>query len=437
MTNMSGREPIFGGMVKTLLPTKFGNFYKIVLPEYIPYRNETTGEDIYLVIEHDAMVPVKLDHTQPVDEHFHFKNIYEDVFRVGTSDYPSEAQRKLDLLNRTTDGVLISLSQATTVSGHALPSASKAAVGREFMRQLGLKASGQRYETGRFLNQEKQPAALKTADNKSFWIDYFAEYHTVDMPRRVVQRLVPQELRDAGAKIVKVLNHYALTAMDVAPTLVSPEELEAGERPPLKVRIHSRCDTGDCHCSLKCDCGDQLKQTLRDISETGGMVIYHDSEGRGAFLMAAKMLQYAIQILFNLDTYMAALFFGYKEDARDYRSVVKRFILDAGYKKVILKTNNPEKICGVQDAGAEVVGTERILHEGENLSLVTGIYMNRKRQRGHMMPEEMFVHCKNAPVAPALDQEQARRRAEIRWRMDKSIATPQYTGVWPELNLAA
>ena len=48
------------------------------------------------------------------------------------------------------------------------------------------------------------------------------------------------------------------------------------------VRVHSECLTGDVFGSERCDCGDQIRQSLRLIDEDGcGVLIYMHQEGRG------------------------------------------------------------------------------------------------------------------------------------------------------------
>ena len=62
------------------------------------------------------------------------------------------------------------------------------------------------------------------------------------------------------------------------------------------VRVHSECLTGEAFGSLRCDCGPQLQESLRLVSESdGGVVIYlRNHEGRGIGL-ANKILAYALQ----------------------------------------------------------------------------------------------------------------------------------------------
>ncbi|MFA0705366.1 GTP cyclohydrolase II RibA, partial [Vibrio sp. 10N.222.48.A3] len=47
------------------------------------------------------------------------------------------------------------------------------------------------------------------------------------------------------------------------------------------VRMHSECLTGDVFHSSRCDCGEQLDETIRIMGETGGVILYLRQEGRG------------------------------------------------------------------------------------------------------------------------------------------------------------
>ena len=51
---------------------------------------------------------------------------------------------------------------------------------------------------------------------------------------------------------------------------------------PVLARIHSECFTGDLIGSLKCDCGQQLRGAVSQISQEGaGILLYLRQEGRG------------------------------------------------------------------------------------------------------------------------------------------------------------
>src|SRR6266540_3959197 len=52
------------------------------------------------------------------------------------------------------------------------------------------------------------------------------------------------------------------------------------------VRVHSECLTGDVFGSLRCDCGPQLQQAMRQVAEEGqGVIVYMRQEGRGIGLV--------------------------------------------------------------------------------------------------------------------------------------------------------
>ncbi|MDR2351616.1 MAG: bifunctional 3,4-dihydroxy-2-butanone-4-phosphate synthase/GTP cyclohydrolase II [Deltaproteobacteria bacterium] len=125
---------------------------------------------------------------------------------------------------------------------------------------------------------------------------------------------------------------------------------------PILVRVHSQCLTGDTLGSLRCDCGEQLKESLRQIAKAGrGVFLYVPQEGRGIGLVN-KIKAYALQDQ-GADTVEANIALGFPEDLRDY-GLGAQVLRDLGVKRMLLMTNNPAKMVALQGYGLEV--TERV-----------------------------------------------------------------------------
>ncbi|MBA3789378.1 GTP cyclohydrolase II [Patescibacteria group bacterium] len=122
---------------------------------------------------------------------------------------------------------------------------------------------------------------------------------------------------------------------------------------PVLVRIHSECMTGDTFGSLQCDCGEQLEQSLEQISKSGNSVlIYLRQEGRGIGLFE-KIKSYQLQDK-GYDTFEANLLLGHRPDERTYEKA-KISLTDLGVKRIRLLTNNPSKVSEIAKLGIEVV----------------------------------------------------------------------------------
>jgi 3,4-dihydroxy 2-butanone 4-phosphate synthase / GTP cyclohydrolase II len=123
-------------------------------------------------------------------------------------------------------------------------------------------------------------------------------------------------------------------------------------RTPL-VRLHSECLTGDALGSLRCDCGPQLQEALRQIATgDGGALIYlRGQEGRGIGL-ANKIRAYALQDQGH-DTVEANTVLGFAPDARDY-SIAGQILRALGIGRLRLLSNNPDKALSLEQFGIHV-----------------------------------------------------------------------------------
>ena len=125
---------------------------------------------------------------------------------------------------------------------------------------------------------------------------------------------------------------------------------------PAPVRIHSACLTGDLFGSLRCDCGEQLRGSLRAFAARGGgVLLYLAQEGRGIGI-GNKLRAYALQQQ-GMDTVDADCVLGFGADERRYDAAVA-MLEHLGIDRIRLFTNNPEKVRAVRDAGIEVVARE-------------------------------------------------------------------------------
>jgi 3,4-dihydroxy 2-butanone 4-phosphate synthase/GTP cyclohydrolase II len=150
---------------------------------------------------------------------------------------------------------------------------------------------------------------------------------------------------------------------------------------PIIVRVHSECLTGDLLGSLRCDCQDQLLKSLEIIEQAGnGVLLYMRQEGRGIGL-ANKLRAYKLQDD-GKDTVEANELLGFQADLRDY-GIGAQILRDLGIRKMLLLTNNPKKVVGLQGYGLEIV--ERLPIEVPSNSINEKYLLTKRDKLGHLL----------------------------------------------------
>ncbi len=157
---------------------------------------------------------------------------------------------------------------------------------------------------------------------------------------------------------------------------------------PVLVRVHSECLTGEVFHSTRCDCGEQLDASLKEITLEGkGVLLYMRQEGRGIGLVN-KIRAYELQDE-GFDTVDANIRLGFPADMRDY-GIGAQILADLGLKRIRLLTNNPRKIAGLNGYGLEIV--ERVPLYAEVNATNMG-YLNTKKERmGHLFEGLQIVN---------------------------------------------
>ncbi len=143
------------------------------------------------------------------------------------------------------------------------------------------------------------------------------------------------------------------------------------------VRMHSECLTGDVFHSSRCDCGEQLDETISRMGESGGIILYLRQEGRGIGLYN-KIDAYKLQSQ-GMNTYEANNHLGFGDDLRDFTEAAQ-MLKALNVNKIRLVTNNPKKIRELKEHGIEI---EQVVNTSAHVKDGNEGYLKAKASHGN------------------------------------------------------
>lgn len=150
---------------------------------------------------------------------------------------------------------------------------------------------------------------------------------------------------------------------------------------PVLCRVHSQCLTGDALGSLRCDCGQQYDEAMKQIAkEKRGVLVYMSQEGRGIGLIN-KLKAYKLQSE-GMDTVDANLALGFPDDMREYNSAAN-ILKSLGVLNIKLMTNNPDKVKKLSNCGINIV--ERIPIIVKHSSIADNYMQTKQSRMGHLL----------------------------------------------------
>nr|WP_295971392.1 GTP cyclohydrolase II [uncultured Bacillus sp.] len=177
----------------------------------------------------------------------------------------------------------------------------------------------------------KLPVQLENQVVTFQWYTWLPLEGHISSKEKILESLTSARLADAQQSSVLVYGDFART-----------------EEP--WIRMHSICHTGDIFGSKRCDCGYQLRQSMKMIVEHGSGALFYlaNHEGRGIGLFS-KSLAYILQQE-GYDTVEANHVLGFADDTRSYEEAITVL---KGLRKdpVTLITNNPKKINALKSFG--------------------------------------------------------------------------------------
>ncbi|KII79809.1 GTP cyclohydrolase II [Vibrio renipiscarius] len=181
-----------------------------------------------------------------------------------------------------------------------------------------------------------------------------------------------------GSKIDAEILSFSGLKTDKEHVAIIFKQADLNDDIPL-VRMHSECLTGDVFHSSRCDCGEQLDETIERMSESGGIILYLRQEGRGIGLYN-KIDAYLLQSE-GMNTYEANNHLGFGDDLREFEEAAQ-MLLALNVGKIRLVTNNPKKVNDLKEHGIEitnVVNTLAHIKEGNESYLKAKVSHGKHR----------------------------------------------------------
>jgi GTP cyclohydrolase II len=173
------------------------------------------------------------------------------------------------------------------------------------------------------------------------------------------------------------------------------------EKEEIPVRIHSECLTGDAIGSLRCDCRDQLVESLERIGQMdSGIVLYLRQEGRGIGF-ANKIRAYQLQDA-GYDTVQANEMLGFAPDERDY-GIAAHMLGSLHVRSIRIMTNNPEKIEDLQRHGVDIVSRIPVVVPPNRFN--SPYLETKQRKMGHLLgleqPDDLVDYGPEGAAEPS------------------------------------
>lgn len=200
--------------------------------------------------------------------------------------------------------------------------------------------------------------------------------------------LTLDEITTDYESIIKKLNSANLAEYQQSSVLVYGDFKNDAE---TLVRMHSICHTGDIFGSKRCDCGYQLKQSMKRITDHGSGALFYlaNHEGRGIGLFS-KAMAYLLQEN-GYDTVEANEKLGYVDDSRNYGDAIA-ILKTLRTNPVTLMTNNPKKVEAIEKAGLQIASRTSLW--GDESEFNANYLQTKIKRSGHLRDEEEALHVK-------------------------------------------